>query len=88
MNQKSHLNIKKEKEKDENKSVNIIKEILNTTTQLNDFIKKAIQMNIKIIEVNECIEMINKISENLNNISNNLNKYIQDFQDEKEKYLI
>lgn len=87
MNQKSHLNIKKEKEKDENKSVNIIKEILNTTTQLNDFIKKAIQMNIKIIEVNECIEMINKISENLNNISNNLNKYIQDFQDEKEKYL-
>lgn len=58
MNQKSHLNIKKEKEKDENKSVNIIKEILNTTTQLNDFIKKAIQMNIKIIEVNECIEMV------------------------------
>jgi len=64
--------------------VNIIKEILNTTTQLNNFIKKEIKMNIKIIEVNECI---NKISENLDNISNSLNKYIQDFQDEKEKYL-
>ena len=63
MNQKSNLNIKKEKEKDENKSVNIIKEIkeiLNKSTQLNDYIKELIKMEKKIIEIKECIN-INKI---------------------------
>lgn len=88
MNQKSNLNIKKEKEKDENKSVNIIKEIkeiLNKSTQLNDYIKELIKMEKKIIEIKECININKIIIENFNNISKNLNKYNQDFEDENEK---
>ena len=85
MNQKSNLNTKKEKEKYEIKSVDIIKEILNSTIELNDFIKKKIEMNLKIIDIKEIIKISKKIIEIFNNISNNLNKYNQDCEDGNEK---
>jgi len=79
-------NIKKEKEKDEVNSIDIIKEILDSTTKLDEYIKEKIKMKLKIIEIEECIKMVNKINEITKNISDNLNKYNQDFEDENEKY--
>ena len=85
MYQKSNLNAKNEKEKDENKSERIIsKEILNSTIQFKDYITKKIKMNLKIIDIEECIKNIKKIIEFSNNILKNLNNYIQDCEDEKE----
>ena len=86
MQQNPNLNIKKEKEKDETKPVDIINETLNNIINLDGYIKKIIKMKIKLINIIECIKIVNKINEIAKNISENLNKYNQDFEDEDEKY--
>lgn len=86
MHQNPNLTIKKEKEKDETKSVEIINETLNNIFQLDGYIKEIIKRKIKIIDIIECIKIVNKINEIAKNISENLNKYNQDFEDENEKY--
>ena len=88
MNQKSNLNIRKEKEKDEIKYQAIIQDILNKIEKFNDYIINKNEKKIKIIDINEFINMFKKIIETSNYILNNLNKNNQDCEDENKKCFI